>query len=96
VASKPIVLPKFSLSRTFQLVLSGKSACSVYIDSSPSLKGVQIRIFIGRTSSKPIKSQILDEFGDAFFKVPKSCNNIRANGLYVMRTGSLVKTQAVE
>ena len=96
VASKPIVLPKFSLSRTFQLVLSGKSACSVYLDSSPSLKGVQIRIFIGRTSSKPIKSEILDEFGDALFKTPKSCSSIRANGLYVMRTDSSVKTQAVE
>lgn len=96
VASKPIVLPKFSLSRTFQLVLSGKSACSIYIDSSPSLKGISIRIFIGRNSSKAIKSEILDEFGDTQFKIQKSCTNIRINGLYVMRTDSSVKTQAIE
>lgn len=96
VASKPIVLPKFSISRTFQLVLNGKSTCLIYIDSPSSLKGVSIRIFLGRTSSKAIQLEILDEFGDAQFKIQKSCSNIRINGLYVMRTDSYVKTQAIE
>jgi len=96
VASKPIFLPKFSISRTFQLVLSGSTRCSIYIDSATSLKGVSVRVFIGRATSKAVKTVILDEFGDSEFRVSNSCANIRKNGVYVSRTDSSVKTQAIE
>ena len=95
-ASKPIFLPKFSISRTFQLVLSGSTKCSIYIDSATSLKGVTVRVFIGRATSKAVKTIILDEFGDSEFRVSNSCANIRKNGVYVSRTDSSVKTQAIE
>ena len=95
-ASKPIFLPKFSISRPFQLVLSGSTKCSIYIDSATSLKGVTVRVFIGRATSKAVKTIILDEFGDSEFRVSNSCANIRKNGVYVSRTDSSVKTQAIE
>ena len=95
-ASRPINLPKFSISRIFQLVLIGANRCSIYVDSATSLKGSPVRIFLGRTSTKPIKMVTLDEFGDAEFKSLYSCASIRKNGIYIARTDSSVKTQAIE
>ena len=95
-ASRPINLPKFSVSRIFQLVLTGTNRCSIYVDSAASLKGSPMRIFIGRTSTKPIKIVTLDEFGDAQFNSLYSCASIRKNGIYIARTDSSVKTQAIE
>ena len=95
-ASMPITLPKFSQSRIFQLVLTGSNKCAVYIDSSTTLRGVKISIYFGRTATKPSAQIILDEFGDAKFKTTKSCSSLRTSGIYVMRSDSSVKTQAVE
>lgn len=95
-ASRPIVLPKFSASRAFQLVLTDSNRCSIYVDSATLLRGASVKIYLGRTSIKPIKTLILDEFGDALFKSSTSCANIRKNGVYILRTGSSVKTQAIE
>jgi hypothetical protein len=53
-------------------------------------------VFIGRATSKAVKTVILDEFGDSEFRVSNSCANIRKNGVYVSRTDSSVKTQAIE
>lgn len=95
-ASAPITLPKFSQSRTFQLVLTGSSKCTVYLDSVASLRGIKIGIFIGLASTKPSTQLILDEFGDTKFKSTKSCSSIRNSGIYVMRSDSSVRTKAVE
>ena len=95
-ASMPITLPKFSQSRIFQLVLTGSNKCAVYLDSSTTLRGVKISIYFGRTATKPSAQIILDEFGDAKFKTTKSCSSLRTSGIYVMRSDSSVKTQAVE
>ena len=95
-ASAPITLPKFSQSRTFQLVLTGSSKCTVYLDSDAVLRGIKVSIYFGRTATKPSAQLIFDEFGDAKFKSTKSCLSIRNSGIYVMKSGSSVKTQAVE
>ncbi len=95
-ASKPITLPKFSQSRTFQLVLIGSSKCAVYLDASVSLRGVKVDVYFGRSGNKPSAQKILDEFGDTKFKTTKSCTALRATGVFVMRSDSLVKTQAIE
>ena len=95
-ASAPITLPKFSQSRTFQLVLTGSSKCTVYLDSVTSLRGIKIGIYIGLASTKPSTQLILDEFGDTKFKSTKTCSSLRNSGIYVMRSDSSVRTKAVE
>ena len=95
-ASAPIILPKFSASRTFQLVLTGTRKCDVYLDSSTTLRGVKINVYFGRRATKPSAQVILDEFGDAKFKTTMSCSLLRTSGIYVTRFDSSVKTQAVE
>ena len=95
-ASKPIALPKFSKSRMFQLVLVGANKCTVYLDSAEGLRGTKVRIYFGRNVTKPSTQLIFDEFGDAKFKSTKSCSSLRNSGIYVMRSNSSVKTQAIE
>ena len=95
-ASAPITLPKFSQSRIFQLVLTGTNKCTVYLDSDAVLRGIKVSIYFGRTTTKPSAQLIFDEFGDAKFKTSKSCSSLRTSGIYVMRSDSSVKTQAIE
>jgi hypothetical protein len=95
-ASLPITLPKFSQSRIFQLVLTGTNKCTVYLDSDAVLRGIKVSIYFGRTATKPSAQLIFDEFGDAKFKTTKSCSSLRTSGIYVMRSDSSVKTQAIE
>lgn len=95
-ASAPITLPKFSQSRIFQLVLTGTNKCTVYLDSDAVLRGIKVSIYFGRTATKPSAQLIFDEFGDAKFKTTKSCSSLRNSGIYVMRSDSSVKTQAIE
>ena len=95
-AIRPIILPKFSASRTFQLVLSGTKNCTVYLDSATSLRGVQIKVFTGQKSTKPVVEPVLDEFGDAEFRTTLSCSKLRTTGVFVMRSDSFVRTRAIE
>jgi hypothetical protein len=95
-ASAPITLPKFSQSRTFQLVLTGSNNCTVYIDSATSLRGTKASFYFGRTAAKPSAQLIFDEFGDTKFKTKRSCSSLRTSGVYVLRSDSSVKTQAIE
>lgn len=95
-ASRPITLPKFSASRTFQLVLTGINKCAVYLDSPTSIRGVRVKVFFGQKSIKPVTERVLDEFGDVKFRTTLSCSTLRATGVYVMRSDSSVRTQAVE
>jgi secreted trypsin-like serine protease len=95
-ASKPITLPKFSASRTFQLILTGGNKCAIYLDSSSSLRGVRIKIFVGKSANKAISERILDEFGDTQTKLNLSCSELRRLGIFVLRSDSSVKTQAIE
>ena len=95
-ASKPITLPKFSASRTFQLILTGGNKCAIYLDSSSSLRGVRIKIYAGKSASKAISERILDEFGDTQAKSSLSCSELRRIGIFVLRSDSSVKTQAIE
>ena len=95
-AIRPIILPKFSASRTFQLVLSGTKNCTVYLDSATSLRGVQIKVFTGQKSTKPVVEPVLDEFGDVEFRTTLSCSKLRTTGVFVMRSDSFVRTRAIE
>lgn len=95
-ASRPITLPKFSASRTFQLVLTGTKNCSIYLDSATSFKGVRLRIFVGQKSTRVLAELILDEFGDGEFQSTLSCSTLRNTGVFVMRSDSPVRTRAIE
>jgi hypothetical protein len=80
----------------FQLVLIGANKCTIYLDSAEGLRGTKARIYFGRTTTKPSTQLIFDEFGDAKFKTTKPCSSLRNSGIYVMRSNSSVKTQAIE
>lgn len=95
-ASRPIILPKFSVSRTFQLVLTGTSKCSIYIDASTSLRGVRVKLFTSASSNTQLIERILDEFGDLEITLNKSCAQLRKTGIFVLRSDSNVRTKAIE
>lgn len=98
VATKVVNLPKFSSSRQFQLILTKKSAasCQIYIDGPLGFRGINTKIYLGRSAAiKPI-ARTFDEFGDLIFKVNNSCSSLRKTGVYLRQAGSPVKTKAVE
>jgi hypothetical protein len=94
--NKQVVLPKFSTSRVFQLLLDGSARCSIYIDGPLALRGTAIRIFIGNKSRFPLTRGILDEYGDLFTKTSNSCSYIRQRGVFVLQPNSAVKVRTEE
>lgn len=91
-------LPKFSISRIFQLVLIEKSKfrCSVDIDGSSGLRDLRFSIFVGKKSNKPTVARTFNEFGDATFELPTSCNLIRSQGIFVMAENSNIRVKVIE
>lgn len=89
------VLPKFSVTRAFQLVFEqvGKT-CKIDIDADVSLRGRQIEIFFSKTEQKASFKRILDEFGDMRFGSKTLCSTILRGGIFVKLEGSPVKFRA--
>lgn len=90
------VLPKFSTTRSFQLVaeqVGGK--CNVYIDADVSLRGRRVEIFLSKTQRKASYLRILDEFGDTSIRLGKSCSAVLRNGVFVQLEGSLTRFRAI-
>lgn len=93
---KSVTLPRFSTSRIFQLILTGTSRCTIYVDGPLALRGIPTDLFIGRISATPAKRLILDEFGDTVISVLGSCTRIRQQGVFLRQVKSTVKVRAVE
>jgi Trypsin len=94
--SKQVTLPKFSVSRIFQLILQGSTKCSIYIDGPIALRGSQIRVYVGNKSRSPIKRIVLDEFGDVFIATKMNCLSIRGLGVFILQPNSTVKVRTEE
>ena len=93
---RSIILPKFTTSRLFQLVLNGSSRCSVYVDGPLALRGIPTSVYIGRKTGPPIRKVILDEFGDFFLQTSISCRTLRQQGVFLSQPNSLVKIKTEE
>ena len=91
-------LPKFTTSRIFQLVLENSPGgkCAIDIDGPISFKGTRTKVFLTKTASKPISSKILNEYGDIYINVSKSCAQIRNAGLFVLLENSTVRARVIE
>ena len=79
------VLPKFSVSRTFQLLLNeaATNVCEIDIDGPLVLDSKEFKVFVGKSSTKPYTRGKLNSFGDFFFKAKKSCAQIRREGVFM-------------
>ena len=90
-------MPKFSSTRTFQLLLeqNGKK-CSVDIDGPIALGNSKLRVFVGKTSTKPSTSRLLNGFGDTAFAVSSRCDSIRKAGVFVVLQDSRVRLRVIE
>ena len=91
-------LPKFTISRVFQLVLENVSGgkCVVDIDGPTSLKGTRTRLYLSKTASQPTALRILNEFGDVYLKFAKTCAQIRSSGVFVLLENSSIKVRVIE
>ena len=94
----PVVVPKFTISRTFQLLLDKVSSkqCEVDIDGPIELTNLKVRIFVGKTSAKPYLSRTLNSFGDIQFKANLACDYIRRLGVFVLLDNSAVRLRVIE
>jgi hypothetical protein len=89
-------LPEFSTTRIFQLTLEDQGRyCAIDIDAPISLRGRSLRIFIEKTSGRPVARRILDEFGDARFRVLKVCSKVPYKRIYVQLDDSTIKVRTV-
>jgi len=93
-----VVVPKFTISRTFQLLLDKVSSkrCEVDIDGPIELTNLKVRIFVGKTSAKPYLSRTLNSFGDIQFKTNLACDYIRKLGVFVLLDNSSVRLRVIE
>ena len=91
------VLPKFTASRVYQLLLTQtKTGCRIYIDGPVAQRGLVIRLFATRRGGKPIASRPLDQYGDTNVKSKPSCVSLRRTRVYVQLDGTQTRTRAVE
>jgi hypothetical protein len=94
--SNPI-LPKFTVSRVFQLILTPRARnCVVYVDGPLAYSKLKAALFSSRTGSKPLVTRNFDQFGDINFNVKSSCTSLRKSGIYLQLEGSTTRTKAVE
>jgi hypothetical protein len=94
--SNPI-LPKFTVSRIYQLLLTqNKTGCGIYIDGPVAQRGLSVRLFTTKAGGLPIGSRTLDQYGDTTLKSKSSCANLRKTGVFVQLNDSPTRTQAVE
>jgi len=91
-------LPKFSVSRTFQLLLNevSRNVCEIDIDGPLTLNSKEFKVFVGKTSTKPYTKGKLNIFGDIFFKAKKSCAKIRMQGVFIMADTSGTRIKVIE
>jgi hypothetical protein len=92
------VLPKFSVSRTFQLLLNeaATNVCEIDIDGPLALDSKEFKVFVGKTSNKPYTRGKLNSFGDFFFKVKKSCSQIRREGVFISADNFGTRIKVIE
>jgi len=91
------VLPKFTASRIYQLLLTQtKTGCGVYIDGPVAQRGLTIRLFTTKVGGTPITNRVLDQYGDTTARSKSSCASLRKTGVYVQLDGTQTRTQAVE
>ena len=97
-AVNPVVVPKFSTSRTFQLLLDKVSSkqCEIDIDGPIEFTNLKIQIFIGKTSTKQYLSKALNSFGDTRFKARLTCESVRKQGVFVRVESSAVRLRVIE
>ena len=97
-AVNPVVVPKFSTSRTFQLLLDKVSSkqCEIDIDGPIEFTNLKIQIFIGKTSTKQYLSKALNSFGDTRFKARLTCESVRKQGVFVLVENSAVRLRVIE
>jgi hypothetical protein len=90
-------LPKFTVSRIFQLILTPRARnCAVYVDGPIAYSKLRVALFSNKTGGKAIATRNFDQFGDATFSVKSSCTSLRNSGIYLQLEGSTVRTEAVE
>lgn len=91
-------LPKFTISRTFQLVLEevGRGRCLVDIDGPQSMRGLGAKIYLSKTDSKVVSSRTLNEFGDATFQIGIRCSSVRKTGVFILVRNSSVRARVIE
>lgn len=91
------VLPKFTVSRVFQLVLTTRARnCIVYIDGPVAYSRLKATLFAGKTNDRTIAVGTFDPFGDITRRIGSSCGDLRKSGVYLQIDGSIVRTKAVE
>lgn len=91
------VLPKFTVSRVFQLVLTTRARnCIVYIDGPVAYSRLKTTLFAGKTSNRSLAVGTFDQFGDIARRIGSSCAALRKSGVYLQMEGSSVRTEAVE
>lgn len=91
-------LPKFTLSRTFQLILEEVRGgrCLVDIDGPQSMRGLGAKIYLSKTGSKPLLNRTLNEFGDATLQIGIRCSSVRRTGLFILVQNSSVRARVIE
>lgn len=91
------VLPKFTVSRIYQLVLDplGRN-CRIYIDGPTAQRGLKVRLYLSRGVKRTLATRVFDEFGDISLTVKFGCSTIRKSGLYVQLDGTPTRSKAVE
>jgi hypothetical protein len=96
-SNPPVALPKFSISRTFQLLLekSGRK-CLVDIDGPIVLATSKVNIFVGKVSAKPYRKRVLNRFGDTVFMASLGCDSIRKAGVFVVLKNSSIRVKVIE
>ena len=91
------VLPKFTASRVYQLLLTqNRNGCGIYIDGPVAQRGLVVRLFTTRVGGTPIANRPLDQYGDTTVKSKTSCVSLRRSGVFVQLDGTPTRTQAVE
>jgi len=97
-AVNPVVVPKFSTSRTFQLLLNNVSSkqCEIDIDGPIEFTNLKVQVFIGKTSTKQYLSKALNIFGDTRFKARLACELVREQGVFVQMENSAVRLRVIE
>ena len=90
------VLPKFSVTRAFQLVItsSGKG-CVIDLDADPSLRGRRISIYFTKNQKLPTFRKILDNFGDTIVTSSTPCSIIVRKGVWVTLDNSKLRLRAI-
>jgi len=98
VSGPQSLLPKFTTSRTFQLVLENlsRSRCLIDIDGPQSLGGSNTRVFVKKNSTKPVTTRVLNEFGDATLRIKTSCAIVRRSGVFIVIDNSVIKIRVIE